>query len=330
MITTGNDSTFGFVPEMLINERLSTMFYSVRKKMTVCMQFADKVHLTCMNKFLILTLSLLMAACQSKPEQPPTVQEAREAAPMMGLVAPGQNANPAADEQAPEESTPSLTPATRKIIRNAQLRIRVSDFAASGRAIEQAVRQVNGQIANSNEVKSDNTIENALTIRVPVAQLDAFLNLVLKESIFTDTKTITADDVTRRYVDVEARIRSKKAVEETYLRLLKQARDVGDVLKIEQQLSQIREEREVQEAELRQLKNEIALSTVNLTYYQQMEAALRPEEPLYVKIAHNLRDGFRLVADVFVGVFYLVPLGLVVAALVWLLLRWRRSRQKSV
>jgi hypothetical protein len=288
-----------------------------------------------MNKFLILALSLLITACQSGSDQ--SRSEASEAAPnslppaaMMARMAPEQDAEPKPDEQVPEASISPGAPTTRKIIRNAQLRIRVSDFVASGRAIDQAVRQVNGQIANSNETKVDNAIENALTVRVPVAQLDAFLTLVLKESIFTDTKMITTDDVTRRYVDVEARIRSKKVVEETYLRLLKQARNVGDVLKIEQQLGQIREEREVQEAELRQLKNEIALSTVNLTYYQQTEAALRPEEPLYAQIGHNFRDGFRLLADVFVGVFYLLPLGLLAVGVIWLLMRWRRSRQKSV
>lgn len=298
-------------------------------------QFAGYMHLAFMNKFLIPSLSLLILACQSGSD--PSRPEASEAAPnslppasMMARMAPEQDVEPKPDEAAPEQPVQPATPTTRKIIRNAQLRLRVSDFAASGRAIEQAVKQVNGEIANSNETKSDNAIENALMVRVPVAQLDAFLNLVLKESIFTDTKTITADDVTRRYVDVEARIRSKKVVEETYLRLLKQARDVGDVLKVEQQLGQIREEREVQEAELRQLKNEVAFSTVNLTYYQQVEAALRPEEPLYVKIGHNLRDGFRLVSDVFVGVFYLLPLGLLVAGVIWLLSRWRRSRAKSV
>ena len=131
-------------------------------------------------------------------------------------------------------------------------------------------------------------------------------------------------------MDVEARIRSKKAVEEIYLKLLKQARSVADVLKVEEQLGQIREEREVQEAELRQLKDEVALSTINLTYYQQTEVALRPEEPFYTQIGHNLTDGFRLMGDVFVGLFYFLPIGLVGAGVVWLVALWRRQRRNVV
>lgn len=275
-----------------------------------------------MNKLLTLALCLFVAACQSPgagPEQS-----------LPKLAAPDQEAPPTADEAAPDPAGQPPVAANRRIIRNAQLRIRVNDFAASGRAIEQAVGRVGGQIASANETRSTYTIENALVVRVPAARLDAFLNEVLNQSIFVETKTITAEDVTRRYVDVEARIRSKKAAEETYLRLLKQARSVEDVLKVEEQLAQIREAREVQEAELRQLKDEVALSTVNLTYYQQTEAALRPEEPVHSQIARNLTEGFRLVADVLVGLFYFLPLGSVVAVIVWFVWRRRRGRRNGV
>lgn len=279
-----------------------------------------------MKKLLILILGLLVVGCSQHPEAADTTQAE---VGLSKLAAPEQDAPPAVQELAPEPTLQPSTATNRQIIRNADLRFRVEDFAKSGRAIDQAVRQVGGQIAHANETRSDNRIENALTVRVPAARLDAFLALVLKESIFTDTKTITAEDVTRRYVDLEARIRSKRTAEETYLRLLKQARSVADVLKVEEQLAQIREEREVQEAELRQLKNEVSLSTVNLTYYEQTEAALRPEEPFYVQIGRNLTEGFRLMGSVLIGAFYFVPIGLVIAAVVWLVTRWRRKRRNT-
>lgn len=298
----------------------------------ICVHFVGKMHRKHMNKTLLVALGLTFAACSSREASPDTAVTQVPADPMprsaeSKLATPEEDAAPpTTTEPAPDQTPEPPAVTSPKIIRNAQIRFRVADFAASGRAIEQAVRQTGGQIAGSNETKSDNSIENQLTVRVPAARLDAFLTLVLKQSIYTDTKTITAEDVTRRYVDTEARIRSKKAVEETYLNLLKKARTVEDVLKVEEQLAQIREERKVQEAELRQLKDEVALSTVNLTYYQQTEAALRPEEPFYRQIAHNFADGLRLVGSVLVGVFYFVPLGLIVAGVVWLVMRWRRQR----
>ncbi|WP_460965190.1 DUF4349 domain-containing protein [Spirosoma litoris] len=306
------------------------------------MKIRFDLHLMGMNYFLTLLVLLTVTGCQSKPESGQVETEINlTPRSMAALKLPpqtqAQDEYSKQEEIAPEQAAPSSatqpepsTSINRKIIRNAQIRIRVNDFKKSGQAIEQAVQKAGGQITSSNETKSDNSIENALVIRVPATRLDALLAELLKESIFTDTKTITSEDVTRRYVDVEARIRSKKAVEETYLKLLKQARNVGDVLKVEEQLGQIREEREVQEAELRQLKDEVALSTINLSYYQQTEVALNPEEPFYSQIWHNFTNGFRLVGDVLVGLFYFLPIGVIATGVIWLFLRWRRQRRSVV
>ena len=294
------------------------------------MQINPNAHLFGMNNFLLLVLLLIGIACQSKPE----ADTAGTQVPKMSLPEPEQpgvtTEQDAPSPTAPPESPQPAAGANRQLIRTAQVRIRVASFGESGRAIEGAVRRAGGQITGSNETKSDNTIENSLTIRVPASRFDTLLALVLKQSIFTDTKTVSVDDVTRRYVDMEARIRSKRAVEETYLNLLKKARNVEEILKIEEQLGTIREEREVQEAELRQLKDEVALSTLNLTYYQETEAARNPQEPFYSQIWRNLTDGFRLLGSVFVGLFYVLPLFLFGAAVVWAILRWRRSRRKDV
>lgn len=278
-----------------------------------------------MNRLLTLAIWLLVAACQSTPE--PTADSAMPEQAAAKLMAPDPEQEPD-DTDVPDglpNPDPVGEPTSRKLVRNAQLRFRVSEFTAAGQAIGQTVRDAGGQIIYANESRTGSTIENALVVRIPAGRLDAFVAEVLKQSIFTDAKTITTEDVTRRYVDIEARIHSKKITEETYLRLLKQARSVEDVLKVEEQLGQIREAREVNEAELRQLKNEVALSTVNLNYYQETEAALRPEEPFYTQIAHNLADGFRLVGTAFVSLFYLLPLGLLVVFIVWLVIRWRRK-----
>ncbi|QMW05642.1 DUF4349 domain-containing protein [Spirosoma foliorum] len=306
------------------------------------MKIRFDLHLMGMNYFLTLLVLLTVTGCQSKPESGQVETEINlTPRSMAALKLPpqtqAQDEYSKQEETEPEQPTPSptiqpelSTSVSRKIIRNAQVRIRVNDFKKSGQVIEKVVQQAGGQIASSNETKTGNEIENALIIRVPAARFDTLLTLLLKESIFTDTKTITSEDVTRRYVDVEARIRSKKAVEETYLKLLKQARNVGDVLKVEEQLGQIREEREVQEAELRQLKDEVALSTINLSYYQQTEAALNPEEPFYTQIWHNFTDGFRLVGDVLVGFFYFLPIGIIATGVIWLFLRWRSQRRSAV
>ena len=274
-------------------------------------------------------LTWLGTSCQSEQREASDAVSS-EMAPASARFAPPEGTTEA-------EALPTLSPPTsptvpappvpRKIIRNAALRFRVRDFRESTARIERAVAQVGGLIASSTESKGDAQLQNDVIVRVPAARLDTFLVLVLRESIYTETKSITAEDVTKRYVDTEARIRSKKATEDTYLQLLKQAKSVKDVLEVEQQLAQMREEIEAQEAVFRELKNDIAQSTVTLTYYEQTETSLNPEEPFYVRIGRNFADGFGLLANAFVGFFYVLPLLAVLAGLVWLVVQWRRGRR---
>ena len=89
----------------------------------------------------------------------------------------------------------------------------------------------------------------------------------------------------------------------------------------------MREEIEVHEIELRELKTNVALSTITLTFYEVGEA-IPPDEPFYVKIAHSIRDGFGMVGDLVTGIFYLLPVMALVGVPVWLLIRWFRIRAR--
>jgi hypothetical protein len=254
-------------------------------------------------------------------------QEAKMAAPEASapLIAPEQDTP---EEVPPSPGKPAAPPAERKIVRNATIRFRVSSQIESGKRIVALVKQFNGLITNEEQTRESGNLQTAMTVRIPANRLDAFLELLLKESVYTDSKSVTAEDVTKQFVDTEARIRSQKATEEKYLQLLKQARNVQEVLAVEEQLRQMREEIEVRETELRELKTNVALSTINLTFYEVREATNAPDEPFYVKIAHNLRDGFGLVGDVVIGIFYLLPVVALVGVPIWLLIRWWRIRAK--
>lgn len=298
--------------------------------------------------FFISAIAVALLGCQGKqaegdPNQAEVSDDAStkyETARVAAVVEPTPEEPPAPPE-APQPEAPRQQPITgnptqpaapvqRKIIRNATLRFRVQDFRQSTRRIEAAVQRFGGLIVASAESKEDASLRNEMTIRVPAARLDTVLAVLLVESIFTETKSITAEDVTRRYADVEARIRSKKATEEKYLQLLKQAKSVKDVLEIEQQLALMREDIEAQEAVFRELKNDVAQSTIHLTYYQQTEASLNPEAPFYARIWENFTNGLTLVGNVFVGLFFFLPLLAVVGLVGWLVLRWRRGRKSNL
>lgn len=234
-------------------------------------------------------------------------------------AAPVPTANPLAQ---PAAST------NRKIIKNANLRFRVLNFRESEKRIAALTARYGGLIAATEEVREGQILQNNMTLRVPAAQFDPFVTALLNESVYTDSKNITAEDVTKQWVDAEARLRSKRATEEKYLQLLKQARNVGEVLQVEDQLRKMREEIEVQDADLRAMKDQVALSTVHLRFYEQVQAEEAPGTPVLTRIGNNLNQGFSVLGELVVGLFLFVPLALVVGVPVWLIIRRNKHRKR--
>ena len=265
----------------------------------------------------------LMLGCQAKHNNEPSADPAsaitQEAEAPEATAAPENN----------NVDAPAPLLADRKIVRNATLRFRVEKLTDSEARILKMAGQFGGMITNSEENRTGGLSEVSMTVRVPATRLDPFLSMLLKESIYTDTKTITAEDVTRQYADIDARIRAKKVTEIRYLQLLQKARNVQEVMAVEAQLGQMREDIEAQEAVLRTLKNDVSLSTVTLTMYERGEVANEPDAPFYVRAAQNFRDGFSFLGQFIVGAFYFVPLLLIAGAIWWGVRQWRKSKKDA-
>jgi hypothetical protein len=50
----------------------------------------------------------------------------------------------------------------------------------------------------------------------------------------------TGQDVTEEYIDLEARLRSKKALEAQFLEIMKQAHKISDALEVQSQIADVR------------------------------------------------------------------------------------------
>ena len=75
----------------------------------------------------------------------------------------------------------------------------------------------------------------------------------------------TGLDVTEEYIDLQARIRTKQALEAQFLEIMKQAKTVSDALEVQRQISEVRGEIERLEGRRRFLENQSSLSTIKIT-----------------------------------------------------------------
>lgn len=267
-----------------------------------------------MRKLLFLFV-LAVLGCTGKPDQ---THSKEDVVTEMSLL-------PAAIGGA-EQQVIQSPPTDRKIIRNATLDFRVKKAADSSKKINDLVTKNGARVTSTTESRSSDRLYVRMNIQVPEAKLDTFLASMLEESIYTENKNIESEDVTKQFIDTEARIRSKKATEEKYLDLLKKARNVEEVLKVEEQLRIIREEIEVKEAEFKELKENIALSRVYANFYEELTPGENPGKSYLEDLADNFIMGFSLVRDLSVGLVRILPALVILIGIIWLVKKWKKKQ----
>ena len=142
---------------------------------------------------------------------------------------------------AAQPALPNIPPATSKVIKNANLEIRVKKGSFDrefGRATAVA-EQFGGFVSHSSVTETDRNISSGtLTVRVPSNQFQAALRRFQGLGKVTNEEQ-SGQDVTKEFVDLEARLRHAKTEEAFFLRLLDQSRSISDMIQVQSQLSAV-------------------------------------------------------------------------------------------
>lgn len=228
-------------------------------------------------------------------------------------------------EQAKVEKIPN------KIIKTADTKFQVKDMDDTRKTILSLVKKSNGYISSEFQTTNSYQIENTMVIRIKSDGFDNLVDEILKQSIYTDSKKITAADVTEEYVDLAARLKSKKEVEKQYAEILKKAYSIYDILQVEQQLRMIREEIDAFEGRLKYLDDRVDYSTINLNFYEKLDFVCSPsrESGFFYKMGKAFSGGWNVVLNIFIGLVYLWPFLLGIMIGLFFLLRYiKKSRKK--
>jgi hypothetical protein len=163
-----------------------------------------------------------------------------------------------------EELEPNVVQADApKIIHKAQLQFQVGNCAETQKKIEALAVAESGFLESS--TLEGNSAE--IVLRVPSARFDAVRSRLRELAIRVREDSVSAADVSKQYIDREARLRNLRAEEQQFLEIMKKAHTVPDVLAVTKELSQVRGEIETADAEFRHLRDQIEMSqiTVKLT-----------------------------------------------------------------
>ena len=223
------------------------------------------------------------------------------------------------------ENTTAVT--ERKIIKNGDLNFESTDVNETRRYITKLVSDVKGYVSADNAQNYDSKTEVRMTVRIPSGKFDQVLNNVSEKASRVDSKSVNAQDVTAEFIDVEARVKTKKELESRYKALLSKANSVTEILSIEKELGTLRGEIESVEGRLKYLNDNVSFSTLNFTFYERTGS----EFGFGSKFTAAVGDGWQNVLAFLIGLISLWPFILIgVIIIVFWRRRRRRIREKTL
>jgi len=254
--------------------------------------------------------------------------------PSAGLRA-SQGTSVAADKSQTPNS-PSAG-AARKLVRTGALELTVKSPANVAEQIRVMAESMGGYLETAQIGGTKEAPTADITIRVPAAHFEDAKAGIRKLAARVESEKTDAQDVTKQYVDMEARLRNLRAEEAQYLAIMKGAYKVDDLLEVSGKLSEVRGQIEQQQAEFQTLSKQVETVAIAISLRALADAQVfgLHWRPLYqLKVA--ARDGLDAMADytaTMVAVLFYVPVALawsftlLFAALTgWRLIRWTGRR----
>jgi hypothetical protein len=186
----------------------------------------------------------------------------------------------------------------RKITHITSLEIEVKSPAECAEKIRDLATTLGGYLVSSEVSGSDDAPNSAITIRVPAARFDEVRTAIIKLAARIESEKSDATDVTKDYVDREARLRNLRASENQYLAIMRRAASVKDTLEVDNKLGEVRGQIEQQQAEFAALARQVETVLIAVTLHAEADAQVFGIHwrPLY-QVKLGARDGLESLAD---------------------------------
>ena len=175
------------------------------------------------------------------------------------------------------------TQANRMIVTTFHLQAETMEFDESVGFIESYVHQLGGYIENRSESGrsigfEDRSARSAFfTVRVPSQSIRHFVTALGEEVNVTHTQE-SAEDITERFFDSQARLSSLVNQERLLNELLEEGGDLEFILEVHRELAHVRHQIESLSSSIQRMERAVNYSTVHINLQEVMQ--LTPVNPL--------------------------------------------------
>jgi hypothetical protein len=265
-----------------------------------------------------------------------------EATPQAKVAATPAPTSAARDDAAP---LPVAYRVNRMIIKNAELRLQVTDTDAAIDRVTQIAADTFGYILTARSWYQADFKYATITIGVPVDEFENAVRRLRALAVKVLDENASGTDVTDQFVDLESKLRNLEATEARIRSFLDKATSVEEALRVNQELAEITAQIEQIKGQMNYLRDRAAYSTITIHLEPEVPTptptptptvtptptpvAWRPGQTLS-SATDVLGAILRTLADLFIWlVVVLGPFILLLALLVWIGIRLRRRWRKT-
>ena len=231
-----------------------------------------------------------------------------------------------------QQSTPGVTGTIdKKIIKTGSLSLKVEKAETAAENIANIAKLNKGEISNSYFSESSRGIKSGyLTVRVPYQNFEAVFNEIKKVATQIISESSNAQDITAEFIDLEARLKNKRAEEVSFVALLNRSGKIEEVLAVTREIARTRGEIEQLQGQLRYLNSQTDMSTITAELSEDVEIAAasqdwRPWQTFKTSVRQLITNGQNLVDGLINFIVVALPMLLIYALIVWLIYYFGRK-----
>ncbi len=209
---------------------------------------------------LVILASVLFLGCAREGQK----------AMMQATIRPEANAEMKLDDSLVKKAAMENPSFDRKIIRKAELTIEVPSTIAAQQKVTSIAETNGGFVVTSEAIQRENDNQNKrlvdvkLVLRIPSANFNEALTQIQNLATNLPVNNVNSQDVSEEFIDLEARVRTQRALELQFLEIMKRANKVEEALEVQRQVAEVRTEIEKIEGRKRFLENQSSLSTITV------------------------------------------------------------------
>lgn len=160
----------------------------------------------------------------------------------------------------------TTTTTDRMVIKNAYLTLVVDNITSVMAQINTLATTFGGYVVNSNVGENQDQLYASISFRVLAENFDATITALHNLAVDVKSESTTGQDVTQEYTDLNSRLRNLEASEAQLLELMTRAGTVEEILAVQQQLTNTREQIELIKGQMQYLEqsSNLALFSISL------------------------------------------------------------------